>query len=57
MKDIFSSVDDLGPSKIIHVYEPSVNLKVVLVVDKGARGPSIGGKRMAEDASLLKNFP
>jgi glutamate dehydrogenase (NAD(P)+) len=57
MKDIFSSVDDQGPSKIIHVYEPSVNLKVVLVVDKGARGPSIGGKRMAEDASLLKNFP
>jgi glutamate dehydrogenase (NAD(P)+) len=51
MKDVFSYADDLGPAKIIHVYEPSVNLKAVLVVDNVAKGPSIGGIRMAEDVS------
>jgi glutamate dehydrogenase (NAD(P)+) len=51
MKDIFSYADELGPSKVIHVYEPSVNLKAVLVVDNVAKGPSIGGIRMAEDVS------
>jgi len=51
MEDVFSYVDDLGPAKVIHVYEPSVNLKAVLVVDNVAKGPSIGGIRMAEDVS------
>jgi glutamate dehydrogenase (NAD(P)+) len=51
MKDIFSYADELGPSKVIHVYEPSLNLKAVLVVDNVAKGPSIGGIRMAEDVS------
>ncbi len=27
MEDIFGFADDLGPTKIIHVYEPSVGLK------------------------------
>lgn len=51
MQDVFDFADELGPSKIIHVYEPSVNLKAVLVVDNVAKGPSIGGIRMAEDVS------
>jgi len=51
MKDAFSYADELGPAKIIHVYEPSVNMKAVLVVDNVAKGPSIGGIRMAEDVS------
>jgi glutamate dehydrogenase (NAD(P)+) len=51
MEDIFSYADELGPAKVIHVYEPSVNLKAVLVVDNVAKGPSIGGIRMAEDVS------
>jgi len=56
MEDIFSYADELGPAKIIHVYEPSVNLKAVLVVDNVARGPSIGGIRMAEDVSTGECF-
>jgi glutamate dehydrogenase (NAD(P)+) len=56
MEDIFSYADELGPAKIIHVYEPSVNLKAVLVVDNVARGPSIGGIRMAEDVSTEECF-
>ena len=56
MDDVFSFADELGPVKIIHVYEPSVNLKAVLVVDNIARGPSIGGIRMAEDVSTEECF-
>jgi glutamate dehydrogenase (NAD(P)+) len=51
MADIFKFADELGPLKVIHVYEPSVNLKAVLVVDNIAKGPSIGGVRMAADVS------
>mgnify|MGYP001818344575 CR=1 FL=1 len=51
MGDIFKFADELGPLKVIHVYEPSVNLKAVLVVDNVAKGPSIGGVRMAADVS------
>jgi len=56
MKDVFCYVDELGPTKVIHVYEPSVNLKAVLVVDNVAKGPSIGGIRMAEDVSTEECF-
>lgn len=51
MDDSFKYADELGPAKIIHVYEPSVQLKAILVVDNTAKGPSIGGIRMAEDVS------
>ncbi len=43
--------DDLGPAKTVHVYEPTLGLEAVLVVDNVARGPSIGGLRMAPDVS------
>ena len=52
MSSIFDFCDDLGPEKVIHVYEPSVNLKAILVIDNVAKGPAIGGMRMAEDVSL-----
>ena len=51
MHEGFRFTDDLGPAKVIHVYEPSIQLKAILVVDNVARGPSIGGIRMAEDVS------
>ena len=43
MNDIFSLADELGPLKVIHVHEPSIGLKGILVVDNVARGPSVGG--------------
>ena len=43
--------DDLGPAKIVQVHEPTLGLEAVLVVDNVARGPSIGGLRMAADVS------
>ena len=55
-KEGFEHADDLGPLKVIHVYEPSVNLRAILVVDNVATGPSIGGVRMAEDVSTEECF-
>lgn len=51
MKDYFEYADALGPAKIIHISEPSIKLKAILVVDNIARGPSVGGIRIAEDVS------
>ncbi|NIP38592.1 MAG: Glu/Leu/Phe/Val dehydrogenase [Candidatus Dadabacteria bacterium] len=55
-KNEFRFADELGPLKIIHVYEPSINLKAILVVDNVAMGPSIGGLRMAPDVSTEECF-
>ncbi|MCK9376030.1 MAG: Glu/Leu/Phe/Val dehydrogenase [Syntrophobacterales bacterium] len=51
MLDAFNFADDLGPAKIIHVHEPAINLKAVLVVDNVAAGPALGGVRMAPDVT------
>ena len=56
MKDGFEFADELGPLKTIHVYEPSVGLRAILVVDNVAKGPSIGGVRMAPDVSREECF-
>jgi len=56
MTDAFQFADELGPLKIIHVHEPSVGLRAVLVIDNVARGPSIGGVRMAPDVSTEECF-
>ena len=52
----FRFADDLGPAKIVQVYEPSTGLKAIVVVDNVARGPAIGGVRMAPDVSLEECF-
>ena len=52
MQDIFKFADNLGPLKVIYVHEPSVNLKAILVVDNIAKGPSVGGVRMATDVTV-----
>jgi glutamate dehydrogenase (NAD(P)+) len=51
MENIFRFADNLGPLKVIYVHEPSVHLKAILVVDNVAKGPSIGGVRMATDVT------
>lgn len=52
----FQFADDLGPHKIIHVYEPGTGLKGTLVLDNVAIGPAIGGLRMAPDVSTEECF-
>jgi glutamate dehydrogenase (NAD(P)+) len=52
MADILRFTDKLGPAKIIQVYEPTIDLKAVLVIDNIAMGPAIGGIRMAPEVSI-----
>src|SRR5581483_2235203 len=54
--DLFAFADALGPSKMIHLHNPSVGLKAVVVVDNAACGPAIGGVRMAPDVSTEEAF-
>lgn len=53
---IFDFADDLGPAKIVHIYEPWLGLKAVVAIDNVACGPSIGGVRMAPDVSAEEAF-
>lgn len=56
MEDIFRFSDDLGPEKVLHMYDPASGLRAILVVDNVAAGPAIGGTRMAPDVSLEECF-
>lgn len=53
---MFEFADELGPLKVIQVHVPSIGLEAVLVVDNIARGPAIGGMRMASDVSTEECF-
>ena len=38
--------DDVGPSKVIHLYSKKTSLKAIVVIDNVALGPAIGGVRV-----------
>ncbi|MCA9452287.1 MAG: hypothetical protein KC584_06625, partial [Nitrospira sp.] len=48
--------DDLGPAKIVHLYDPTCGLRGIVVIDNIACGPAIGGVRMAADVSTREVF-
>ena len=48
--------DDWGPAKIIHLYEPRLPLKAIVVIDNVALGPAVGGVRMAPDVTTEEVF-
>ena len=52
----FTFADDLGPEKVIELYDPSTSLKAVVVIDNVAAGPAIGGVRMAPDVTREECF-
>ncbi len=52
----FRFCDDLGPQQILHVYQPTLGMKAIVVVDNISIGPAIGGTRMAPDVSLEECF-
>lgn len=56
MDDAFGFADEIGPAKIVHVYDPKSGLKAVVAIDNVACGPSIGGVRMAPDGSAAEAF-
>ncbi len=54
--DMFRFADDLGPAKIVHITEPAIDLRAIVVIDNVACGPAIGGLRMAPDVSVEECF-
>jgi glutamate dehydrogenase/leucine dehydrogenase len=52
MEDLFRLADAYGPTRIIHVHRPSLNLKAIVAIDNTACGPAVGGVRMARDVSV-----
>jgi glutamate dehydrogenase (NAD(P)+) len=56
MADPFHFCDELGPARVVHIYEPALKLRAILVVDNVAAGAAIDGVRMAEDVSLEECF-
>jgi glutamate dehydrogenase/leucine dehydrogenase len=45
--------DELGPSKVMHLYFPKTDLKAIVVVDNTALGPAMGGVRVSPSVSIL----
>ena len=56
MSDIFRFADDLGPRLIAHLHDPDSGLKAIVAIDNVARGPGIGGVRMAPDVTAEEAF-
>jgi glutamate dehydrogenase (NAD(P)+) len=56
LADPFTFADTLGPERVLHIHEPALDLRAVLVVDNTAIGPSIGGVRMAVDVNAREAF-
>ena len=48
--------DDLGPEKVVHIYEPKSKLRAIVVIDNVSLGPAMGGCRMARDVSTQEVF-
>ncbi|MBI5748040.1 MAG: hypothetical protein HZA00_02865, partial [Nitrospinae bacterium] len=43
--------DDIGPEKVVHIYDAKSGLKAIVVIDNTSLGPAIGGVRMAADVT------
>ncbi len=48
--------DDLGPEKVVHIYEPKSKLRAIVVIDNISLGPAMGGCRMARDVTTQEVF-
>ncbi|VVB95896.1 Glutamate dehydrogenase 2 [uncultured archaeon] len=53
-EELFKLTDEIGPEKIIHIYEPRTRMKAIVVIDSVAAGPAIGGVRMAPDVTTTE---
>lgn len=53
---VFQFSDEIGPEKILYVYDVKTGMKGMVVVDNTARGPAVGGVRMAPDVTTEEVF-
>jgi glutamate dehydrogenase/leucine dehydrogenase len=56
MSERVKLTDELGPEKILHVYDPITGMKGVVVVDTTSLGGSAGGTRMLPDITTEEIF-
>ena len=54
--DIEPYCDEFGPSKVVHLYDPVMGLRAIVIIDNVAMGPSIGGVRMTPDVTTQEVF-
>lgn len=54
--DFAWTTDEIGPEKVVHIYESKSNLKAIVVIDNTSLGPAIGGVRMAADVTAEEVF-
>ncbi|HLC65864.1 MAG TPA: Glu/Leu/Phe/Val dehydrogenase dimerization domain-containing protein, partial [Candidatus Nanoarchaeia archaeon] len=46
------SYDELGPEKVLQVYDPKTGMRGITVIDNTALGPGKGGIRMTSDVNV-----
>jgi len=51
-----TTIDQLGPEKVLHVYDPATELRGVVVVDTVSIGGAAGGTRMLPDITTEEIF-
>jgi glutamate dehydrogenase (NAD(P)+) len=56
MVNVEMFMDEWGPEKIVQVYDPSVQMKGMLVIDNTALGPGKGGIRMTPTVDVEEVF-
>ena len=49
MPELVEIADEIGPAVILHVYDPDVGMKGVVVIDTTVHGRASGGTRMLPD--------
>jgi glutamate dehydrogenase (NAD(P)+) len=52
----WEAMDEWGPEKVLHVYDPDTGMKGILVIDNTSTGPGKGGIRFAESVNPLEVF-
>jgi len=55
-EDLFRFSDELGPEKLIQVYDPVSGMKGFTVIDNTSLGPAKGGIRMTESVDVEEVF-
>jgi glutamate dehydrogenase/leucine dehydrogenase len=56
MNNLFDLADTYGPARIVHIFNPALDLRAIVVVDNVACGTAVGGIRMAPDVSVEECF-
>ncbi|MEM3032502.1 MAG: Glu/Leu/Phe/Val dehydrogenase [Nitrososphaerota archaeon] len=54
--DVWSLVDEWGPEKVIHTWDPDTGMRGVLVIDNTAIGPGKGGIRFTSSVTPVEVF-